>query len=60
MVFYLVTRVSHSIVAMKTAMLAFEALAVTTWDVLTGAVTPAEHILVYDGTGPPLTSALTR
>ncbi|WP_088348901.1 MULTISPECIES: NADH:flavin oxidoreductase [Rhodomicrobium] len=28
-----------------------EALAVTTWDVLSGAVTPAEHILVYDGTG---------
>jgi 2,4-dienoyl-CoA reductase-like NADH-dependent reductase (Old Yellow Enzyme family) len=28
-----------------------EHLAVTTWDMLTGAVQPAEHILVYDGTG---------
>jgi hypothetical protein len=28
-----------------------EHLAATTWDMLTGAVTPAEHILVYDGTG---------
>jgi thioredoxin reductase len=28
-----------------------EDLAVTTWDMLTGAVTPAENILVYDGTG---------
>jgi N,N-dimethylglycine/sarcosine dehydrogenase len=26
-------------------------LAVTTWDMLTGAVTPAENILVYDGIG---------
>jgi 2,4-dienoyl-CoA reductase-like NADH-dependent reductase (Old Yellow Enzyme family)/thioredoxin reductase len=26
-------------------------LAVTTWDILTGALQPAEHILVYDGTG---------
>ncbi len=26
-------------------------LAVTTWDMLTGAVTPAEYILIYDGTG---------
>ena len=28
-----------------------EHLAVTTWDMLTGAFQPAEHILVYDGTG---------
>jgi hypothetical protein len=26
-------------------------LAATTWDMLTGTVTPAEHILIYDGTG---------
>jgi 2,4-dienoyl-CoA reductase-like NADH-dependent reductase (Old Yellow Enzyme family) len=28
-----------------------EELAETTWDMLTGKVAPAEHILVYDGTG---------
>jgi 2,4-dienoyl-CoA reductase-like NADH-dependent reductase (Old Yellow Enzyme family)/thioredoxin reductase len=28
-----------------------EDLALTTWDMLTGAVTPAENILIYDGTG---------
>ena len=28
-----------------------EHLAVTTWDMLTGSVQPAEHILVYDSTG---------
>ena len=31
--------------------IAGEDLAVTTWDILTGTVQPAEQILIYDGTG---------